>query len=236
VLGLIFSITQIFPTGARHGENIARFQPVKMAAMEGQFETQKDAPLAIIGMPDRHTGKLMDPIVVPKALSYLAYGDTGAKVAGLNSYPAALRPPVEVVYYAYHIMVGLGTIFIAVLALGGVLLWRKKLYTSRLYLWILMLSMPLPYIANEAGWTVAEVGRQPWLIYGMMTTPQGISTNVSSGETIFTILGFMGLYALLGLVFLYLLMRIIAKGPETGQPVLPESLSIDPQKKILEVV
>lgn len=225
VFGLLFSVTQIFPTGAKHGENIARFQPVKMAAMEGQFKTERGAPLAIIGMPDRHKGELLDPIYVPDALSYLAYGNARAEVKGLNDYPPALRPPVEVVYYAYHIMVGLGTIFVGVLAVGALLLWRKKLWSSRWFLWILMLSMPLPYIANEAGWTVAEVGRQPWLVYGLMTTAQGVSTNVSAGETMFTTLGFMGLYALLGLVFLYLLVRIIAQGPEEKEtPVEPKEL------------
>jgi len=213
IAGLIFSFTQLFPTGARHGENVARFQPVKMAAMEGQFQSRTGAPLAIIGMPDRATGKLIDPIIVPKALSYLAYGDSRERVLGLNDVPVSQRPPVEVVYYAYHIMVGLGTIFIAVLGVGALLMWRKKLYTSRWFLWILMFSMPMPYIANEAGWTVAEVGRQPWLAYGLMTTPQGVSTTVSGGETIFTLLGFAGMYALLGLVFLYLLVRFIAEGP-----------------------
>jgi cytochrome d ubiquinol oxidase subunit I len=185
-----------------------------MAAMEGQFRTERGAPLAIIGMPDTAKGSLLDPVYVPKILSYLAYGDFNAQVRGLSSYPEALRPPVEVVYYAYHIMVGLGTIFIAVLGLGALLLWTKKLWTARWYLWVLMLAMPLPYIANEAGWTVAEVGRQPWLVYGLMRTPQGISANVSAGETVFTTLGFAGLYALLGLVFLWLLVRLIGQGPE----------------------
>ena len=213
ITGVLFSLTQLFPTGAKLGENISRYQPIKMAAMEGQFETQKGAPLALIGMPDRHVGKLLDPIYVPDALSYLAYGNARAEVTGLNSTPEALRPPVEVVYYAYHIMVGLGTVFIGLLGLGALLLWRKKLWTQRWYLWALMLAMPFPYIANEAGWTVSEVGRQPWIVYGIMTTAQGVSTNVSAGETIFTLLGFMGIYALLGLVFLYLLLKFVGEGP-----------------------
>lgn len=215
ICGLIFALIQTFPTGAKAGENIARYQPVKMAAMEGQFETQEGAPLAIIGMPDTPRGRLLDPVYVPKILSYLAYGDFRAKVIGLNDIPQNLRPPVEIVYYAYHIMVGLGTIFAAILVLGALLLWRKKLFTSRWFLWVLMLSMPFPYIANEAGWTVTEVGRQPWLVYGMMRTTQGVTpaASVSSGETLFTLLGFAGLYALLGLVFLFLLVRLLAAGP-----------------------
>jgi len=227
VCGLLFSLIQTFPTGAKAGENVARYQPAKMAAMEGQFETQSGAPLAIIGMPDTPRAKLLDPIVVPKILSYLAYGDPRAKVIGLNDIPARDRPPVEVVYYAYHIMVGLGTIFAGVLALGALLLWRRQLFTSRWYLWALMLIMPFPYIANEAGWTVTEVGRQPWLVYGLMRTTEGVTpaTNVSAGETIFTLLGFAGLYALLGLVFLYLLIRFIAAGPHAGTgPHVPKEL------------
>ena len=220
VTGVVFSLTQLFPTGAKLGENISRFQPIKMAAMEGQFETQRGAPLALIGMPDKRTGTLLDPIYVPDALSYLAYGNARAEVSGLNSYPVAMRPPVEVVYYSYHIMVGLGTIFIGLLGIGALLLWRKTIFTQRWYLWALLLAMPFPYIANEAGWTVAEVGRQPWIVYGIMTTANGVSTNVSAGETVFTTLGFMGMYALLGLVFLYLLLRIIGIGPngEGGPP------------------
>ena len=216
-VGVLFAVIQTFPTGAKAGENVARYQPAKMAAMEGQYETQTAAPLAIIGMPDTARSKLMDPILVPKLLSYLAYGDTRAKVIGINDIPSNQRPPLEVVYYSYHIMVGLGTVFVAVLILGSLLLWRKVVFSSRWYLWILMLTMPLPYIANEAGWTVTEVGRQPWIVYGMMRTTQGITppATVSSGETVFTLLGFAGLYALLGLVFLYLLVRIIALGPNS---------------------
>ena len=128
VSGLIFSLISLFPTGSLHGENIARYQPEKMAAMEGVFESQEGAPMAIIGMPDTEKRQLLDPILVPRMLSYLAYGDFRARVLGLNDIPEDRKPPVELVYYAYHIMVGLGTIFIAVLAIAALLLayptWR----------------------------------------------------------------------------------------------------------------
>jgi cytochrome d ubiquinol oxidase subunit I len=214
--GLVCSLMSLFPTGAKHGENITRFQPIKMAAMEGLFETQEGAPLAIIGMPDVEKRRLLDPIYVPRLLSYLAYGDFRAKVVGLNDYPPDLHPPVELVYYAYHIMVGLGTIFIAVTAGAAFLLARRRLYTSRGYLWVLMLAMPFPYIANHAGWLVAEVGRQPWVAYGLQRTAAATSTNVSEGMTIFTLLGFMGLYALVGLLYLFLFVRIVNRGPGGG--------------------
>jgi cytochrome bd ubiquinol oxidase subunit I len=214
--GLLFSLTSLVPTGSFHGENVARFQPEKMAAMEGVFETQEGAPMAIIGMPDTERRQLLDPILVPRVLSYLAYGDSRARVLGLNDIPPDRRPPVELVYYAYHIMVGLGTIFIAVMGVAALLLWRGRLFTSRLWLWLLVLSMPFPYIANEAGWVVAEVGRQPWVVHGLVRTAEAHSTNVSAGMTIFTLLGFMGLYALLGLLYLFLFLRILHQGPDTS--------------------
>lgn len=217
ISGAIFAVLQLFPTGNRNAENVSRYQPVKTAAMEGLFETQTGAPIAIIGMPDSQKGELLDPIFVPKALSFLAYGSAEARVLGLNDVPKELHPPVELVYYAYHIMVGLGTIFIGVMLLALLLLLTNRLYTTRWYLWVLMLAMPFPYIANQAGWTVAEVGRQPWLIYGVLKTADGVSTNVSAGQTIFTLLGFMGLYALLGLLYLFLFVRLIANGPEDGE-------------------
>jgi cytochrome bd ubiquinol oxidase subunit I len=214
IVGLAFSLLSLFPTGALNGENVTRHQPVKMAAMEGLFETQEGAPIAIFGMPDTVRRQLMDPVYVPRALSYLAYGDFRAKVVGLDDFPRDQQPPVELVYYAYHIMVGLGTIFIAVLAAAAFLLWRGVLFGARWFLWVLMLAMPFPYIANQAGWIVAEVGRQPWIVYGLQRTAAATSTNVSGGMAWFTLLGFMGMYALLGLVYLFVATRIVAEGPE----------------------
>jgi cytochrome d ubiquinol oxidase subunit I len=212
--GLMFSIFTLFPTGAFQGENVARFQPAKMAAMEGLFRSQEGAPLAIIGMPDTERGELIDPIEVPGLLSYLIYGDVRARVTGLNDIPRDQHPPVEIVYYAYHIMAGLGTIFIAVLGLAGFLLWRGTLFQSRPVLWVIMLTTPFPYIANEAGWVVAEVGRQPWIVYGLQRTEVATSANVTAGMTYFTLLGFMGLYLLLGMLYLLLFARIVHHGPE----------------------
>jgi cytochrome d ubiquinol oxidase subunit I len=216
ISGAIFSCLSLFPTGSLNGETVAHNQPAKIAAMEGVFETQQGAPMAIIGMPDTERRILLDPIEVPYLLSYLAYGDTRATVIGLNDIPQDQQPPVELVYYAYHIMVGLGTIFIAILVGAVLLLWRGRLYHTRGYLWILMLAMPFPYIANEAGWMVAEIGRQPWIVYGLQRAAHANSTNVSAGMALFTLLGFMGLYALLGMFYLVLVLRVIAQGPSAG--------------------
>ena len=187
-----------------------------MASMEGVFETRARAGVAIVGMPDSDRKQLMDPIVVPGVLSYLVYGDAGEEVTGLNDIPEDQHPPLEIVYYAYHIMVGLGTMFIAIFAIASVLLWRGLLFESRGVLWALMLVLPFPYIANHAGWVVAEVGRQPWIVYGLRRSAEATSQNVTAGMTVFSLLGFMGLYALVGLLYLLLILRIVQAGPEHG--------------------
>jgi len=229
ITGLIFSLTQVFPTGSKNGETVVKYQPTTLAAMEGQFITQKGAPLAIIGMPDTEKSNLLDPIYVPDLLSYLAYGAPNAPVKGLDSIPKNLWPPVEVTYYAYHIMIGLGGIFVGLMAVGAFLLWRKKLEYSRWFLWLLLLSVPLPYIANEAGWVVTEVGRQPWIIYNVLLTANANSQNVSTGEIIFTLIGFVGLYIVLGLLFLYLVGASIVHGPDEAtstqtEPTVPKEV------------
>ena len=221
VAGMIFSVTSLFPTGSFQGETVARVQPAKMAAMEGLFETQARAGMAILGMPDTERGELIDPVVVPGVLSYLIYGDFRARVVGLNDIPKDRHPPVEIVYYAYHIMVGLGTMFIAMFALASVLLWRGRLFRSRGVLWLLMLAIPFPYIANHAGWVVAEVGRQPWVVYGILRTADANSVNVSAGMTWFTLIGFMGLYTLVGLLYLFLFGRIVVRGPDEDEAHAP---------------
>jgi cytochrome d ubiquinol oxidase subunit I len=213
IAGLLCSLASLFPTGSFQAERVSRLQPVKTAAMEGLFDTQRGAPMAIIGMPDTDTKRLLDPILIPDALSYLMYGAASAPVTGLNDIPVGDQPPVELVYYAYHIMVGLGTIFIALFVLSALALWRGRLFRSKALLWAVMLAMPFPYIANEAGWVVAEVGRQPWAVYGLLRTTAATSTNVSGGMTIFTLLGFMGLYLLVGALYALIVLRIVHQGP-----------------------
>ena len=213
IVALVFAVLTVFPTGDRNSANVTQYQPIKLAAMEGLFETQNDAPLAIIGMPDMHAHALIDPIFVPDILSFLAYGNFHANVKGLNAYAAELWPPVEVTYYAYHVMVGLGTIFVAIAVLAGFLLRGGRLFQTPAVLWMLMLGMPFPYIASEAGWVVSEVGRQPWIIYGIMRTSEAVSPTVVNGEVVFTLIGFAGMYFLLGVLFLYLVLREIAVGP-----------------------
>ena len=216
LVGIFASIIVVFPTGDRNSADVTRDQPAKLAAMEGLFTSQRGAPLAILGMPDTQHETLIDPLYVPDVLSFLAYGNFRANVSGLSTYPKDLRPPVELTYYAYHVMVGLGTIFVGIMGLAVLLLVLRRLPGSRWILWILMLAMPFPYIANEAGWMVTEIGRQPWIVYGLMRTADATSPTVIAGETIFTIIGFAGMYFLLGVLFLLLILREIAAGPEAA--------------------
>jgi cytochrome d ubiquinol oxidase subunit I len=159
--------------------------------------------------------QLDNPITVPNALSFLTFRRWTAEVKGLDAFPKDSWPDnIPLLYFSYHIMVGLGTILLAVMALSAWLLARGGLYTNRAALWLLLLMTPFPYIATTAGWMTAELGRQPWLIYGVMRTAKGISPHVSSGNGLFTLLGFMGLYMVLGILFLFLVRRQIEHGPE----------------------
>jgi cytochrome bd ubiquinol oxidase subunit I len=213
---LIFTTLQIFPTGDEHARRVARYQPSSFAAAEGLFPTQKGAPLVIIGNPDTEQRRLESTIEMPRVLSFLTSRRWDATTKGLNEIPTDRWPDsVPLVYYAYHIMVGLGTILFAIAALAALLLWRKRLFRSRPMLWTLMLAFPFTYIANIAGWTVAETGRQPWVVYEVMRTKEGASpaSAVPAGTGIFTLLGFTGLYVLIGILYVLLIARIVARGP-----------------------
>ena len=213
--GLVAAVAMALPTGDGQGKNVARYQPVTLAAMEGLFETKQGAPLTLVGQPDMERLRLDNPIEVPRLLSFLTYNRWKAEVKGLDAFPRETWPQnVPLLYYGYHIMVGLGTIFIGVLGLSALLLWKDRLFSARPALWLLMLMLPFPYIANTAGWMTAELGRQPWLVYDILRTSAGASQNVSAGNGLFVLLGFLGMYALLGVLALFLITREIEHGPE----------------------
>lgn len=216
VFGLIASLVVAFPTGDRSAKNVVKYQPVTFAAMEGVFESSgAGEEIILVGQPNMVEMKLDNKVAVPNVLSFLTYNRWDKAVKGLEDFPEESWPTsVPALYYSYHIMVGLGTIFIGIMFLSAFFLYRKNLMKTRWILWILMLAAPFPYIANTAGWYTAEMGRQPWLVYGLMKTAEGVSPNVSSGNSLFTFLGFVGLYILLGLLFLILFGKIVYKGPE----------------------
>jgi cytochrome d ubiquinol oxidase subunit I len=213
---LIFSTLQIFPTGDGQARQLARYQPPSFAAAEALFRTGKGAPLVIIGNPNTQQRTLESAIAMPHFLSFLTSHRWNATLRGLDSIPTNRWPTsVPLVYYAYHIMVGLGTILL-VIALAAVLMLRRgRLFSSRPMLWALMLAFPFTMIANLAGWTVAETGRQPWIVYGLQLTSAGASPekSVPAGTGIFTLLGFAGLYLLVGLLYVLLQVRIVTRGP-----------------------
>ena len=212
--GALFASLFLLATGDGQERNVALYQPVTLAATEGLFTTAQGAPLAILGQPDTEAGRLDNPLLMPKVLSFLTYRHWAAEVKGLSDYPRDVWPDqVPLLYYSFHIMVGLGTIFIAIAAVCAVWLMLGRLYDSQPLLWILMLSFPFPYIANTAGWMTAELGRQPWLIYGILRTADGNSPQVSEGNVLFTLVGFMGIYMVLGMLWLFLIYRELEHGP-----------------------
>lgn len=214
VAGAIASALMIFPTGHGNAKQVFEHQPAKGAAFEGLFRTERGAGLYLVGQPNMETMTIDNPLEVPSALSFLVYEELYAEVQGLDAIPREDWPDnVPLLYYAYHIMAGLGTILVSVMGLALLFLWRGMLFSSSWLLWLIMACGPVPYIATTAGWMTAELGRQPWLVYGLLRTADGASPLVHSGNALFTLLGFLGLYLLLGLLFLFLLMETIRHGP-----------------------
>ncbi len=216
ITGAISTLSVAFPTGDLLAQQVAKNQPITLAGMEGLFNSEEGAPIVLIGQPNMVTQRLDNKIEVPKLLSFLTYQRWNAEIKGLNDFPKEEWPNnIPGLYYSYHIMIGLGTIFIGIMLLGVWYLWRKKLEIQRWFLWVLLFAIPFPYIANTAGWYTAELGRQPYLVYGLFKTADGVSENVSAGNSLFTLLGFVGLYLVLGFIMLILVGKIVHKGPET---------------------
>jgi cytochrome d ubiquinol oxidase subunit I len=222
--GLVSCILLAFPTGDQQSAMVARHQPATLAAMEGLFRTSEGASLAIAGQPDMEALRLDNPIELPYALSFLTTRDWRGKVKGLDQIPRDQWPDnIPLLYFSYHIMVGLGTLLLGLMAWAATELYFGSIWRRKSLQWALMLAFPFPYIATTFGWMTAEIGRQPWLIYGLMRTSAGISPLVSAGNGIFTLMGFMGMYALLAMLFLFLIWHEVEQGParaELEQPAL----------------
>jgi cytochrome bd ubiquinol oxidase subunit I len=223
ITGVIATLTMAMPTGDAQARLLAAHQPITFAAMEGHYYTEDGAALTLVGQPDVETLTLDNPIQIPRALSFMTHQRWDARIEGLTSFDRTLWPDhLALLYYAYHVMVGLGTIFIGLMGIAAALLFKERLFhpRARPLLWALMLASPLPFVANTAGWMTAELGRQPWLVYGLMRTDQGYSANVSAGNALFTLLGYMGIYVLLSLLFAFVAYRIVSEGP-AGRPPSP---------------
>ncbi len=209
--GLIFSIVEI-GEGHLHGTDLAEKQPTKLAAMESHWETQKNAPIYLFAIPDEKNEKnMVEMLPIPGALSILAYNDPNAEVKGLKDFPADERPPVLISFVSFRLMVALGTFFLLVTVIGFFI--RKRLEDFPRYLKVMLFSIPLPYIAIEAGWVLAEVGRQPWIVYGLMKTSDAVSP-IDTSQVFISFLAFLIVYGLLGAVGFYLIVKNAKKGPE----------------------
>ncbi|MEG6617543.1 cytochrome ubiquinol oxidase subunit I [Peptococcaceae bacterium 1198_IL3148] len=217
IVALVASLMQGV-LGHSHAVQVAHTQPEKLAAFEGIFETETEAPLLIFGIPDGEERTVHFAVGIPKLLSWIAFGDTSAEVKGLNDYPKEEWPPLGITFISFHLMVGLGVLFIGTTLLGAYLLRRGTIYQNPLYLKLLMFCIPLPFIANELGWIAAEVGRQPWIVYRLMKTVEGASFTVPAAQVLLSIIVFIAIYAVLFSVWIFLLKRKIAEGPTESVP------------------
>ncbi|MDM8516186.1 cytochrome ubiquinol oxidase subunit I [Desulfobacterales bacterium HSG16] len=210
IFGLIFSIF-IAVEGDMHGVHVTETQPAKLAAMEAHWETTTRAPLHLFAIPDEENERNIIEIgSIPGLLSFLGHHDFNAEVRGLKDFPKDERPPVFLTFVAFRTMVGIGTLLVILTVVGFFL--RKRLVESPIYLKIMLFAIPLPYIAIEAGWIVAEVGRQPWIVYGLMKTSDAVSP-VACTQVLFSLIGFILIYGLLGAVGFYLIAKNARKGP-----------------------
>ncbi|CAG0942218.1 partial cytochrome bd ubiquinol oxidase subunit I, partial [Candidatus Brocadiaceae bacterium] len=205
-------------TGHQSAVGVAKNQPAKLAAFEGHFDSLATADLYLLGWVNE-SEKTVTGIAIPGMLGFLVKGDFNAKVQGLNSFPDTDIPPVNFVFQTYHLMVALGMSMIGIVLVAFFLLWRKKLFTSLWFLKILVAAVFLPQIANQVGWYSAEVGRQPWIVYGLLRTSDALSKAVSQNEVIFSLVLFTIIYIMLFLVFIFLLDKKIKHGPEPLETV-----------------
>ena len=214
IFGLASSLL-VALSGDFHGAEVAKSQPAKLAAMESVWETQRGVPFYLLVIPDpKNERNAVELFGIPKMVSFLAYKDFNAEVKGLKAFPEDQRPPVFETFLSFRLMVGLGGLFILLSSLALFLSWQDRLEKYPLFLKIMLFTIPLPYLAGELGWIVAEVGRQPWIVYGVLKTSEAASRSVSVTQVTVSLVGFTLLYSFLGLIDMYLLAKYAKKGPE----------------------
>ncbi len=226
-LAVVASLLQL-ATGHISAEGVAKNQPAKLAAFEGLYDTTPRAPLYLFGWVNEQEEEVRVGLAVPGMLSWLVHGDANKPVTGLRAFTPKDRPPVNIVFQFYHLMVAIGMSLIGLSLLAAFLLWRGRLYTSRWMLRLLVLSVLGPQIANQSGWFAAEIGRQPWIVYGLLRTSEGLSAVVKAEAVLTSLILFTIIYALLFAVFVFLLNDKIKHGPDdrdltpSGKLGLPE--------------
>jgi cytochrome bd ubiquinol oxidase subunit I len=211
-IGLVASLLQLV-SGHSSAQGVAKYQPAKLAAFEGLYDTTTNAPLTLFGWVDEKHEKVIGPSI-PGLLSFFAHNDASKPVTGLREFKPEDRPPVNLSFQLFHLMVAIGIAMIGIAALGFLYFRRGSLFEKRWLLWLLVLSVLGPQIANQAGWFAAEVGRQPWIVYGLMRTPEGLSAVVKANTVLTSLILFTLIYLLLFAVFVYLLNDKIQHGPD----------------------
>lgn len=220
VVATVFSLSQLV-SGHSSADGVAVNQPAKLAAMEGHFEKSAPADLYLLGWVDKEKQEVTG-IGIPGGLSFLVHQDFKAPITGLNSFPVEDRPSqINAVFQFYHIMIAIGMLLIGLTLYGSFLWWRGKLFETKWLLWIFSFSVILPQIANQVGWFAAEMGRQPWVVYGHLRTNEAFSQEVSSHQIVFSLIMFTVVYALLLVLFIYMVNKKIKHGPydELSEPV-----------------
>lgn len=219
IVAVLGSLAQLI-SGDFNAKMIGKYQPAKLAALEGHFPADAPSGMSLFGWVDSNTQTVYG-LRIPGMLSWLMYYNTKAPVIGLDHFPPALRPPVNPVFQSYHAMVAIGMALIFITLMGVFYLWRGTLFQKRWLLWVFVISVVGPELANELGWFSAEVGRQPWIVYGIMKTSHGVSPHLAAGEVLASIIMFGIMYVLLGLLFIFLMNRKIQQGPGEAVVELP---------------
>lgn len=225
VVATVFSLSQLV-SGHSSADGVAVNQPAKLAAMEGHFEKSAPADLYLFGWVDKEQQEVTG-LKIPGGLSFLVHQDFKAPITGLNSFPVSDRPSqINAVFQFYHIMIAIGMMLIGLTLYASFLWWRGKLFETKWLLWIFSFSVILPQIANQVGWFAAEMGRQPWVVYGHLRTGDAFSQEVSANQIVFSLVLFTVVYALLLVLFIYMVNKKIKHGPydEVNEPVTFQSL------------
>jgi cytochrome d ubiquinol oxidase subunit I len=225
VAGAVASLLELVPSGHLHAQQVARTQPEKFAAVEGLYRSKTGAPLVVFAIPHSPPPHLRAKVEIPGLLSWMAFGDTTAHVQGLDEFPAENRPPLWLTFVSFHNMVALGMFFIGVMWLALLRLRRGKLYGDRWLLKTLVVAIPLPVAACQLGWMAAEVGRQPWIVYGLLRTADAHSPTVGAGEILTSIVLFGVIYLLLGGLWLFLMIRKAKAVPQAEAEPTPRALA-----------
>lgn len=225
----LWLITVLAPTqillGDLHGLNTFEYQPAKVAAMEGHWETQRGAPLVLFGWPDMEAAETRFEVAVPKLGSLILTHEMDGEVRGLKEWPREEWPFVPIVFWSFRIMVGIGLVILGVALWSVVLRWRGSLYFNDAFLRTCVASAPLGFIAILAGWFTTEVGRQPWIVYGLMRTSEGVSPTVEASSILVSLVLYVLAYAVIFGVGTTFILREIRRGPErpeAGQRAMGE--------------